>query len=150
MITESEIAELRLKILPPGGEQVTELLGRFRERVTLTSVTLENVPLVILARHGMIARLPKGGDLEKLSQASAIVEALSRFFQGNDTLYLYINLPDLPIPSFVDALISEIALHVERKDTLRQAIDDALTRGDRREFARLAEEFRMLQTQLQE
>ena len=144
MITESEIGELRLKILPAGGEQVIEMLHRHRERVTTTSVTLENVPLIILARHGMIGRLPVEGSLQKLSQAAAIVEALRRFFESGETLYLYVNLPDLAIPSFVDEVISEVAARMAERERLRGEVDRALEVGDRALFQKLSAEWRRL------
>ncbi len=141
---ESEIAELQLRILPTGGERVVQLLQQHRERVTTTSMTLENVPLVIIARHGMIARLPLDGAIQKLSQTAAILEGLQRFFKSQESLYLYVNLPDLPVPSFVDDVIAEVARRVSRREQLRELIDRAIDGRDRAAFANLAKEWRAL------
>lgn len=144
VIMESEIAELQLRILPVGGERVVQLLNQHRERVTTTSMTLENVPLVIIARHGMIARLPFDGVIQKLSQTGAILEGLQRFFKSQEILYLYVNLPDLPIPSFVDDVIAEVARRVSRREQLREMIDRAIDNGDRTAFLDLTKEWRAL------
>ena len=144
VIMESEIAELQLRILPAGGERVVQLLNQYRERVTITSVTLENVPLLIIARHGMIARLPVDGAAQKLSQTAAILEGLLRFFKGQETLYLYVNLPELPIPPFVGDVIAEVAQRVNHKEELRKQIDRAIDSGDRAAFLELAKKWRVL------
>ncbi len=144
VIMESEIAELQLRILPSGGERVVQLLNQYRERVTTTSVTLENVPLLIIARHGMIARLPVDGAAQKLSQTAAILEGLQRFFKSQETLYLYVNLPELPIPPFVGDVIAEVAQRVNHKEELRKQIDRAIDSGDRAAFLELAKKWRVL------
>ncbi len=144
MITEAEVNDLRIKALPPGGTRVVEIINRHRDRVAVTSVALENVPLVIVARHGMIARLPVNGTMQKLSQGAEIAEALSRFFSGHEMLYLYVNLPAIPVPEYVKALILEVSEKMRLRDSICEKIDDALIRGDRAAFRYYTDELRRM------
>ena len=82
----------------------------------------------------MIARLPINGTTQKLSQTTDILSALHHFFQGKEPLYLYINLPIVPIPAFVEAMISEVTEKLAAQDALLAVIDDALARRDRTTF----------------
>jgi hypothetical protein len=149
VITESDLTELRMKILPPGGEQVVSLLNRYRDRVTVTSVTLENVPLVILGRHGMIARLPVDGGMQKLSEPAAMIKGLQAFLAGSSGLYLYANLPDLCVPPFVDDLIDEVARRAALRTKLGEQIDAALDARDAALFATLVNRLRQLDRELE-
>ncbi len=93
-------------------------------------IVLENVPLPIIGRHGMIARISNAQGVQKASQPKEITALISKFLQKNDTLYLFINLPDLPIPNEVTAVLEEVLARAKRKDELKQIIDEALDRGD--------------------
>lgn len=142
MLTQHAIDELRLKILPNGGERIIKLLALHTKQVVLSTIAMEGVPLIILARHGILARLPFEGTLQKLSAEAAITEALHRFFTGSDTLYLYVNLPDLPVPDCVADVMDEAAQNVQVYYELRQRINDALDAGDKERFMRLTAELK--------
>ncbi|OPG16246.1 hypothetical protein B2M26_08015 [Ferroacidibacillus organovorans] len=138
MLTQNEVDGLRLKLLPSGADRVMDLVHMHRDQTTLTHVALENVPLLILARQGMIARLQIQGTSVKLSQPHEILKALQQFFTTPETLYIYTNLPPMPIPIYVNELIDEVADRVTSMETLRAAIDDALDQGDRQRFYQLS------------
>lgn len=142
MIAKEQIEELRLKILPAGSERIVNLLIEHRDQVIMAKVAMEGVPLVILARHGVLARLPVKGMMSKLSNPTAIVEPLSHFFHGRDTLYLYTNLPAIAVPECVQEVLDEAALQVQSKEELKQRINAALDALDREAFMRLSAELR--------
>ncbi|MCL6445242.1 MAG: IDEAL domain-containing protein [Alicyclobacillus sp.] len=111
----------------------------------MTHIVLENVPLLIIGRHGMIARIPVGGVVQKVSQPNDIMELLQTFFQRQDKLYLFVNLPDLPVPAEVAELLKEVQSRADRKEQLRKEIDSALDRRDEAAFMRASSELRRLQ-----
>ncbi|PWI57731.1 IDEAL domain-containing protein [Sulfoacidibacillus thermotolerans] len=145
MITQTELDELRIKLLPPGAERVLELLAAHRERVEAITVVMDKVPLLIIGRHGMIARLPMDGVLQKVSQTKDVVTMLERFFEGENVLYLFVNLPALQIPLFISQMLQETAQKYQHMLTLRTCIDEALDRGDRNAFLHYTAELRDLE-----
>lgn len=144
MIAKEELLSLKAKILPSGADQILDFLAGRHHQVEMTHIVLENVPLLIIGRHGMIARIPVGGVLQKVSQPAGILELLQGFFQKQDKLYLFINLPELPVPSEVTELLEEVQAKAARKDEIRRLIDQALDRRDMAQFYELSDEWRRL------
>ena len=145
MLTQAQIQELRMKILPPGGNSIVDILNQFREQVTVTTIALENVPLVIIAKHGIIARIPVNGAARKLSQPEEIVQALKSFFSTREMLYLYINLPVFVVPSYVDELLFELTQRDDRRQQLHKEIDEALDQQNKEAFITLTKSLRELE-----
>lgn len=142
MIAKEQLEELRLKILPPGSEKIVALLIAHADQIALAKVAMEGVPLIILARHGVLARLPVKGVMSKLSSPEAIITPLGHFFQGRETLYLYTNLPALTVPPCVQEVLDEAARMQESREELKQRINAALDAMDREAFMRLSAELR--------
>ncbi|MCF8564506.1 IDEAL domain-containing protein [Alicyclobacillus tolerans] len=134
MIAKEEILLLKTKILPAGADVILDFLASRHDQVELTHIVLENVPLLIIGRHGMIARVPVNGTLKKVSQLQEIMDLLNGFFQKQEKLYLFVNLPDLPLPQEVTRVLEEVQERAARKDQLRRIIDQALETGDRETF----------------
>ncbi len=145
MINPTKLSDLHIKILPPGAERVVELLEKNADKVEFLSFVIEKVPLLIIGRHGMIARLPKNDVIQKYSQPVDIINALRDFFQHHDTLYLFINLPNLPVPKHVSDLIDEVACKVATKEEISLKIDDALDRRDHIAFLQWTQELKKLE-----
>jgi uncharacterized protein YpiB (UPF0302 family) len=81
----------------------------------------------------------------KLSNPNEILEHLKQFFQRSDaTLYLFTNLPELPVPDEVVQVLDEVQRRHKRKEELRQIIDEALDRRDRDAFMAAARELNQL------
>lgn len=144
MIAKEEILSLKAKILPAGADQVLDFLVSRHHQVELTHIVLENVPLLIIGRHGMIARVPLNGVLQKVSQPSGILDILQTFFQKQETLYLFINLPELPVPAEVKQVLQEVQARAARKQELREVIDRALDERDSALFYEASNEWRKL------
>ncbi|MCL6453102.1 MAG: IDEAL domain-containing protein [Alicyclobacillus sp.] len=144
MIAREELMLLKTKILPPGADTVLDFLALRHQQVEFTNIVLENVPLLIIGRHGMIARLPVGGSVQKVSKPADILEQLRSFFNHQETLYLFVNLPDLPVPNEVTELLEEIDRRHMRKQHLRDQIDEALERRDKEAFLRATNELKRL------
>ncbi|MDQ0191232.1 IDEAL domain-containing protein [Alicyclobacillus cycloheptanicus] len=144
MIAKEDILSLKAKILPAGADQILDYLVARHQQVELTHIVLENVPLLIIGRHGMIARIPVNGVLQKVSQPAGILELLHAFFQKQETLYLFINLPDIPVPSEVTQVLQEVQARALRKEELRRLIDRALDERDEALFYQASEEWRKL------
>ncbi|MBX6352155.1 MAG: IDEAL domain-containing protein [Thermoflavifilum sp.] len=145
MVTKEELLFLKTKILPAGAETIIDFLAARHHQIEMTHIVLENVPLLIIGRHGMIARIPVGGGVQKASQPKEILELLQGFFQKNEsTLYLFVNLPDLRVPQEVVQVLEEVQQRAARKEELRQIIDQALDARDRETFMRATEELRQL------
>jgi hypothetical protein len=143
-ITKEELLQLKTKILPQGAEMIVDLLASRHTQVEITHIVLENVPLLIIGRHGMIARLYSNGVVQKVSQPAEVYEKLQAFFQKQEKLYLFINLPDLRFPSEVTELIREVESRAQRKEELKRIIDEALDRRDMKKFYEATEELRRL------
>lgn len=146
MIAKEEILSLKAKILPTGADQILDFLASRHNQVEMTHIVLENVPLLIIGRHGMIARIPVNGVLQKVSQPAGILELLQNFFQKQEKLYLFINLPELPVPSEVVRLLEEVQTKAARKDELQRLIDRALDERNLEQFYKLSEEWQSLNT----
>lgn len=123
MIAKEELLRLKTKILPVGADAVLDYLAMHHQQVEMTNIVLENVPLLIIGRHGMIARISNAQGVQKASQPKEITALISNFLQKHDILYLFINLPDLPIPNEVTAVLEEVQARAKRKDELKQIID---------------------------
>lgn len=144
MVAKEDILLLKTKILPPGADSVLDFLAGRHQLVEWTQIVLENVPLLIIGRHGMIARIPMNGVVQKVSQPTEIIDLLQGFFQKQDVLYVFVNLPDLPLPSEVTALLEEIQARASQKDELRRLIDNALDRRDQEAFQKASRELKQL------
>ncbi|QQE80682.1 IDEAL domain-containing protein [Alicyclobacillus sp. SO9] len=140
MIAKEELLQLKTKILPTGAEYILDFLVASHEQVELTNIVLENVPLLIIGRHGMIARIYENNRIVKASHPKEIHALLKRFLQRNETLYVFINLPDLPIPEEVTQVLEEVKDRSRRKDELRRVIDAALDDKDRDLFLQASRE----------
>jgi hypothetical protein len=142
MVAKEEILSLKTKLLPSGADMIIDFLAGRHEQLDLTHIVLENVPLLIIGRHGMIARIPLHGRLEKVSQPEDILKTLQAFFQKQDQpiLYVFVNLPDLPIPHEVTRLLNEIGERARRKEELEKKIDAALDARDKHAFDHAAKE----------
>lgn len=137
MMTKDDILILKTKLLPAGAEAVIDFLAARNGQLEATNIVLENVPLLIIGRHGMIARLPINGRIKKVSQAEEILPALQLFFANastTDKLYVFVNLPDLPIPPEVQQVLSEVEARALRRERIRMQIDHALDQRDRTAF----------------
>jgi hypothetical protein len=135
MIAKEALLSLKMKILPAGAEPILDFLASRNHQVELTQIVLENVPLLIIGRHGMIARIPTGGSLQKVSQPSEILDQLKTFFTKHETtIYLFTNLPDLPVPSEVKDVLEEVQTRHARREELQKLIDEALEKRDRASF----------------
>ncbi|MBX6395649.1 MAG: IDEAL domain-containing protein [Alicyclobacillaceae bacterium] len=139
MVAREQLLALKNRILPAGAGPVIELLSAHHQQLEMTSIILEHVPLLIIGRHGMIARLPLDGRVIKLSQPQEIAEALQRFFESEQTLYVFVNLPEIQFPEAVVSVIREVEEKVQKRDELLRQIDEALERRDRETFYRLAQ-----------
>lgn len=144
MIAKEELLLLKTKILPTGADTVLDFLAARHQQVEFTNIVLENVPLLIIGRHGMIARLPIGGSVQKVSKSSAILEQLRSFFNRQESLYLFVNLPDLPVPNEVTELLEEVGQRHARKEHLRARIDETLEQRDREAFIQASNELNRL------
>lgn len=144
MIAKEDILSLKAKILPAGADQILDFLAGRHKQVELTHIVLENVPLLIIGRHGMIARIPINGVLQKVSQPAGILELMQTFFEKKDTLYLFINLPELPVPAEVKQVLQEVQARAARKEELHQMIDQALDNRDSALFYEASNEWRKL------
>lgn len=140
--TDEDIATLQLRLLPPGGDALVALLRRHRDSILLTAIALEGVPLIIIARQGILARLPVSGVMKKISQPEPILEAARHFLAEGNKVYLYVNLPEIPLPASVREAISAAVEETEEREVLRQRINDALDRGDKPGFMRLTQMLR--------
>lgn len=136
MIAKEELLILKTKILPQGADSVLDYLALRHQQVELTHIVLENVPLLIIGRHGMIARIPVHGSVQKVSKPEEILEQLRSFFNHQETLYLFVNLPDLPVPQEVTDLLKEVQDRDAEKEALRRDIDEALAMRDKEAFIR--------------
>lgn len=144
MVAKEDLLLLKTKILPAGAETVLDYLASRHQQVELTQIVLENVPLVIIGRHGMIARVPVNGVVHKVSQAQEIVDLLQSFFQRQEKLYLFVNLPDIPLPKEVKDLLQEVQSKAAQKEMLLAEIDAALDRRDKQAFLRATSEWKRL------
>jgi hypothetical protein len=144
MIAKEDILHLKTKILPAGAEMILDFLSSYLQQVEMTSIVLENVPLLIIGRHGMIARIPNGGGIQKASQPKDIMALLQSYMPKNEKLYLFVNLPDLPLPAEVTNVIREVEERAARKQELKQLIDEALDRRDKDLFLRAVREWKEL------
>lgn len=144
MIAKEELLFLKTKILPTGADSVVDFLATRHEQVEFTNIVLENVPLLIIGRHGMIARLPVGGAVQKVSKPAEILAYLRNFFLNQDVLYLFVNLPDLPVPSEVTDLLDEVQRRHEEKEHLRKRVDEALESRDKDAFMQASHELNRL------
>lgn len=134
MVAREEILMLKTKLLPSGADPIIDFLASKHDQLEFTQIVLENVPLLIIGRHGMIARIPVGGKLQKVSHPEEILQTLQSFFNKSDLLYVFINLPDLPIPPEVTEVLLEVGKRAEQRAELRRKIDEALDRRDRALF----------------
>lgn len=134
MATKETLSDLHIKILPQGAEKILTLLEEHAEQVETISFVLENIPLLIIGRHGMIARIPQNKVMQKFAQPNDILTALRDFFHQSGMLYLFINLPNLPVPAFVSELIDELSAKMTMIEEIRRNIDDALDRRDYQAF----------------
>ncbi|KPV45298.1 IDEAL domain-containing protein [Alicyclobacillus ferrooxydans] len=147
MIAKEELLLLKTKILPQGADSILDFLAARHQQVELTHIVLENVPLLIIGRHGMIARIPAAGSVQKVSKPDEILSRLRSFFNRQDVLYLFVNLPDLPVPSEVTELLREVQKRDNEKERLRQQIDEALSARDKELFIRATNELNRLQSE---
>lgn len=137
MMTKDELLTLKTKLLPTGADSVIDFLAVRHAQLEATNIVLENVPLLIIGRHGMIARIPINGRIKKVSQSDDVVKALQTFFNNchsSDKLYLFVNLPDLPIPPEVKELLSEVEERTKLRETVKRKIDQALDNRDKVAF----------------
>jgi len=147
MMTKDDILLLKTKLLPPGAEAVIDFLAARHSQLESTNIVLENVPLLIIGRHGMIARLPLNGRIKKVSQAEEILPALQAYFNNassTDKLFVFINLPELPIPPEVQQVLSEVEARAMRREEIRMKIDRALDERNREAFDRAVKELEEL------
>lgn len=142
MVAKEDLLQLKTKILPPGADLVLDFLASRHQQVEWTQIVLENVPLLIIGRHGMIARIPLNGVVQKVSQAKEIVDLLNSFFQRQDSLYMFVNLPDLPLPIEVTRLLEEVQERARQKESLRRQVDNALDAKDKAAFISASRELR--------
>jgi len=144
VIAKEELLHLKTKILPDGAEYILDYLAQHHNQIELSNIVLENVPLLIIGRHGMIARVYESGRIVKASQPRDINELLQAFMKRGEKLYLFINLPDLPIPDEVAEVLEEVEKRSRRKDELREIVDEALDTRNRNLFLRATEELKRL------
>lgn len=134
MITQTELDALRVKLLPSGAQRVIKVLDSHRDHVEIITIVMDKVPLLIIGRHGMIARLPVDGVLQKVSESKNIVTLLDLFFKQDQMLYLFVNIPHIQVPAHIKEMLAHIEVQYNDKNMLRAAIDDALDRKDRAAF----------------
>jgi len=144
MIAKEELLELKTKILPQGADAIVDLLASRHHQLEMTQIVLENVPLLILGRHGMIARIPVDGKLQKVSKPKVILDTLRTFFAGAEKLYMFVNLPDIPLPIEVRELIEEVEKRAQHKHDLQAKIDAALDTRDKAAFLRYVAAYQAL------
>ncbi|MCL6593291.1 MAG: IDEAL domain-containing protein [Alicyclobacillus sp.] len=144
MVAREELLLLKTKILPAGADAILDFLATRPHQIEMTQIVLENVPLLIIGRHGMIARIPAGGSMQKISQPNEILEQLKSYLNKHDTLYLFINLPDLPLPMEVTQVLEEVQQRHARKLELQRTIDEALEKRDRELFYKASQELNQL------
>ncbi|MCL6600217.1 IDEAL domain-containing protein [Alicyclobacillus macrosporangiidus] len=144
MVAREELLLLKTKILPAGADAIVDFLASHHQQIEMTHIVLENVPLLIIGRHGMIARIPSGGTMHKISQPNEILEHLKQYLNKQETLYLFINLPDLPLPREVTQVLEEVIRRDARKLELRRTIDEALEKRDRELFYKASRELNAL------
>ncbi len=147
MNKQVKLSDLHIKILPPGADRVLDVLEKNSERIECIDFIIEKVPLLIMGRHGMIVRFFSVNGTQKYSQPAEIAAALIDFFKQDEKLYLFVNLPDLPIPAHVNELIDEIAIKVDLATQFRHHIDEALDARDHNEFLYWSEELKKLEAQ---
>ncbi|GMA61861.1 IDEAL domain-containing protein [Alicyclobacillus fastidiosus] len=149
MMTKDEILTLKTKLLPSGADSVIDFLAARHAQLEATNIVLENVPLLIIGRHGMIARIPINGRIKKVSQADEVLQTLQTFFahqaNSSEKLYVFVNLPDLPIPPEVQQVLSEVEERAKLRDQVKQRIDQALDRRDKAAFDAAVKELELLQ-----
>lgn len=148
MMTKDEILTLKTKLLPSGADTVIDFLASRHAQLDLTNIVLENVPLLIIGRHGMIARIPINGRIKKVSQPDEVLHTLQLFFTqiaSPDKLFLFVNLPDLPIPPEVKAVLSEVEARALRREEIKRKIDAALDDRNRTAFDDAVNELERMQ-----
>jgi len=146
MVAKEDIIQLKTKILPVGAESVLDYLATHNDQVEITHILIENVPLLIIGRHGMILRMAKQGGVRKSSQGTEILVLLRDLISRQETLYLFVNLPDLPVPNEVLSLLEEAQYRASRREQLTAMIDSALDAGDSDMFYRVCRELESLTT----
>lgn len=134
MITKNELLQLKTKILPKGANAVLDFLAARSSQVEETKIVLENVPLLIIGRLGMILRLQGESGTQKVSVARDIIQKLQVYFINNEKLYLYVNLPELHFPAEVTNVLNEVDAIAHEKEMLQGDIDKALDSGNRELF----------------
>ncbi|RIV28192.1 IDEAL domain-containing protein [Alicyclobacillaceae bacterium I2511] len=144
MVAKEDLLLLKTKILPVGAGSVLDFLAVRHHQVEITHIVLENVPLLIMGRHGMIARIPNNGSMQKISQPADILKGLREFFTRQDLLYLFINLPDLPVPTEVVQVLEEIQQRHAKRQMLLDTIDRALDQHDKNAFLQASAELKKL------
>jgi hypothetical protein len=149
MVAKEEVLVLKTKLLPSGAEAILDILASRHEQLEFTNIVLENVPLLIIGRHGMIARIPVNGQLQKVSRPDEILQTLHKFFQRTDSLYVFINLPELAIPPEVTALLNEVGYRAERRSQIQQRIDASLDARDQMTFEQAVKELAVLDSEHQ-
>lgn len=149
MMTKDEILTLKTKLLPVGADTVIDFLATRHAQLEATNIVLENVPLLIIGRHGMIARIPIYGRIKKVSQPDEVLQTLQTFFSIQtpvpEKLYLFVNLPDLPIPPEVKQVLSEVEERTRLREQVKQKIDEALDARDKSAFEAGVKELENLQ-----
>ncbi|WAH35550.1 IDEAL domain-containing protein [Alicyclobacillus dauci] len=149
MMTKDEILTLKTKLLPTGADAVIDFLAARHAQLEATNIVLENVPLLIIGRHGMIARIPINGRIKKVSQSDEVLQTLQTFFTSQATssekLYLFVNLPDLPIPAEVKQVLSEVEERAILREEVKRRIDEALDVRDKTAFDIAVKELERLQ-----
>ncbi|GEO25061.1 hypothetical protein AAC03nite_08460 [Alicyclobacillus acidoterrestris] len=149
MMTKDEILTLKTKLLPSGADSVIDYLAARHAQLEATNIVLENVPLLIIGRHGMIARIPIHGRIKKVSQPDEVLQLLQTFFTqpatASEKLYLFVNLPDLPIPPEVQQVLSEVEERAKLREQVKQRIDKALDERDKFAFEAAVKELASLQ-----
>ncbi len=148
MVAKEDLLLLKTKILPTGAESILDFLATRHNQVEITHIVLENVPLLIMGRHGMIARIPNNGSMQKISQPADILKGLREFFNRQDPLYLFINLPDLPVPNEVLQVLEEVQRRHAKKQALLDTIDRALDQYDKDMFLQATDELKNLMSEM--
>lgn len=144
MIAKEELLRLKTKILPSGADAVLDFLAQHHQQIEMTNIALENVPLLIIGRQGILARISTASGFQKASQPKDIMALISGFLQKNEILYVFINLPDLPIPTEVTAVLEEVQKRANRKEELKKSIDEALDTGNQPLFVEATNELNQL------
>ena len=145
MILKEELLVLKTKLLPSGAEAIVDFLVTHCEQLEQTQIVLENVPLLIIGRHGMIARISLHGKVQKVSQLDEIMELLQIYFASkSEPLFLFVNLPDLPVPSEVILVLAEVTQRAMHRAEIESRIDAALDARDRNAFEQAVKELNEL------